>query len=111
MEVGAAAGDIQILKMETEAVQKFGFSTSMVIMQDIMGRNHLPSVYGIFNCIQGTGTLIVFVITGSLVDYFDTYKAPFRFFAASQVTNGRFCLDLTYRIVCTGPIKSTSVPN
>ena len=54
-------------------------------VQDMMGRNHLPSVYGMFNFVMGIGILIIPVITGSLVDYFKTFKAPFLFFAVSQV--------------------------
>ena len=60
-------------------------SLHSVFIQDMMGRKHLPSVYGIFNFIMGVGILIIPVITGSLVDYCNTYKVPFFFFAGSQV--------------------------
>ena len=51
----------------------------------MMGRVDLPSIYGIFNFLVGIGIVVVPAVTGSLVDSFGTYRAPFRFFAASQV--------------------------
>ena len=50
-----------------------------------MGRGDLPSVYGLFNFIMGIGILVMPTITGSLVDFYGSYKAPFRFFATAQV--------------------------
>ena len=51
----------------------------------MMGREDLPSVYGLFNFLLGIGIVTVPVITGSLVDSFGTFRAPFRFFAVAQV--------------------------
>ena len=57
----------------------------MIGNQDMMGRDDLPSVYGIFNFLVGIGIMIMPLISGSLIDYYGTNKAPFRFFAAVQV--------------------------
>ena len=55
-----------------------------IVYQDMMGRDDLPSVYGIFNFLVGIGIVIVPIITGSLVDHFGTYKARFLFFAGTR---------------------------
>ena len=51
----------------------------------MMGREDLPSVYGLFNFLLGIGIVTIPVITGSLVDSFGTFRAPFRFLAVVQV--------------------------
>lgn len=61
------------------------FLCRTLCLQDLMGRDDLPSVYGIFNFLVGVGSVIVPVITGALVDFFGTNRIPFLFFAVSQV--------------------------
>ena len=71
-----------------------------------MGRSDLPSVFGIFNFFIGIGTVTMPAITGALVDHFNTYRAPFIFFAAAQVTMDVFLVKMTNAFVSIERIYS-----